>query len=238
MEVSCLQHIQAKLGGRRAARYISPQTGSYGFPRMIKIKDLNAHFPSYSSRVKVFINDIRMPGEAQMLDRILNAFAKRFFETTRNENQYATEDTVYILSFSIMLLNTDLHNRNLPRKEKMRLEDFIRNNRGINAGRDLPPELLSTLYYSIKRKELRMKEGDMWESESLTFVAPRMSGWLEKQLQGQLGFCRFHRFWFVLTNGCLFYFSSPVDRNPRCIIILEAVMVSLVYILSGHSSAK
>jgi cytohesin len=124
-----------------------------------------------------------------------------------------------------MLLNTDLHNRNLPQKEKMRVEDFVRNNRGINGGQDLPRELLTGLYHSIKRHEMRMKEGDMWESNSLTFMAPRISGWLEKKVQGQLGISRFHRFWFVLTNGCLFYFKGPADQDPRCIIILEAVMV-------------
>jgi len=162
-----------------------------------------------------------------MLDRVLNAFARRFFEINRTQGGYATEDTVYILSFSIMLLNTDLHNRNLPQKEKMRLEDFVRNNRGINGGQDLPRKLLTGLYHSIKRHEMRMKEGDMWESNSLTFMAPRISGWLEKKVQGQLGISRFHRFWFVLTNGCLFYFKGPADQDPRCIIILEAVMVCM-----------
>jgi len=160
-----------------------------------------------------------------MLDRVLNAFARRFFEVNRTQGWYATEDTVYILSFSIMLLNTDLHNRNLPQKEKMRLEDFVRNNRGINGGQDLPRELLTSLYNSIKQHEMRMKEGDMWESNSLTFIAPRISGWLEKKVQGHLGIGRFHRYWFVLTNGCLFYFRGPTDPDPRCIIILESVMV-------------
>ncbi len=91
--------------------------------------------------MRVLINDIRFPGEAQMLDRVLNAFARRYHQA--NPDAFATEDTVYILTFSLMLLNTDLHNRNLQPKEKMRLEDFIRNNRGINDGRDLPRELLA-----------------------------------------------------------------------------------------------
>lgn len=60
------------------------------------------------------------------------------------------QDTVHILSFSLIMLNTDLHNRNLNPRKKMKLEDFIRNNRGINDGQDLPRELLEALYNEIK----------------------------------------------------------------------------------------
>lgn len=98
--------------------------------------------------LQVLIKDIRFPGESQMIDRILQRFASRYFDC--NRTTYATEDVVYILSFSIMMLNTDLHNRNLNAREKMKLEDFIKNNRGINNGQDLPRDLLVTLYYSIK----------------------------------------------------------------------------------------
>ena len=35
-------------------------------------------------------------------------------------------------------------------EKRMTLEQFLRNNRGINDGADLPAELLSTLYYEIK----------------------------------------------------------------------------------------
>lgn len=49
-------------------------------------------------------------------------------------------DTCYILSFAIIMLNTSLHNPNV--KDKPTVERFISMNRGINAGGDLPEELL------------------------------------------------------------------------------------------------
>lgn len=50
-------------------------------------------------------------------------------------------DTCYILSFSIIMLNTSLHNPCV--KEKTTLDRFISMNRGINNGENLPDDLLS-----------------------------------------------------------------------------------------------
>jgi len=50
-------------------------------------------------------------------------------------------DTAYVLAFSIILLNTDLHNSRI--KRKMTKEEFIRNNKGIDNGEDLPLDYLS-----------------------------------------------------------------------------------------------
>lgn len=67
-----------------------------------------------------------------------------------------SQDAVHILSFSLIMLNTDLHNRNLNPRKKMKLEDFIKNNRGINNGTDLPRELLEELYNEIKVRQFTM----------------------------------------------------------------------------------
>lgn len=41
-------------------------------------------------------------------------------------------------------------------KKKMTCEEFIRNNRGINAGENLPQDFLSAVYESISRNEIRI----------------------------------------------------------------------------------
>lgn len=53
-----------------------------------------------------------------------------------------------------MMLNTDLHNPN--NKKKMTLEEFIRNNRGINRGENFPVSLLEQIYHSIARDEIKI----------------------------------------------------------------------------------
>lgn len=49
-------------------------------------------------------------------------------------------DTCYVLSFSIIMLNTSLHNPNV--RDKPPFERFVSMNRGINDGSDLPEEQL------------------------------------------------------------------------------------------------
>jgi len=39
------------------------------------------------------------------------------------------------------------------------VQDFLRNNRGINDGGDLPEEYMSSLYERIQTNEIKMKVG-------------------------------------------------------------------------------
>jgi brefeldin A-inhibited guanine nucleotide-exchange protein len=55
-----------------------------------------------------------------------------------------------------VLLNTDAHNPQI--KKRMTKEEFVRNNRGINDGADLPEELLSSIYDEISGNEIKMKD--------------------------------------------------------------------------------
>jgi cytohesin len=117
------------------------------------------------------------------------------------------------------MLNTDLHNQSITPDKKMTLDQFVRNNRGINSGQDIPTEVLTTLYNCVKENEIRMDETDMYESEVVAFMAPTKSGWLHKKTESMLGHWRRH--WFVLNDGCLYYFTDPSDEGPRCIIPLD-----------------
>jgi Sec7-like guanine-nucleotide exchange factor len=51
---------------------------------------------------------VRLPGEAQQIDRMVEKFAAEYHR--QNPNMFRAEDTCYILAFSIIMLNTDLHN--------------------------------------------------------------------------------------------------------------------------------
>ena len=42
-------------------------------------------------------------------------------------------------------------------KKKMTCEDFIRNNRGINDGENLPHDFLTAVYESVAHNEIRME---------------------------------------------------------------------------------
>ncbi|XP_069765546.1 cytohesin-3-like isoform X3 [Narcine bancroftii] len=88
--------------------------------------------------LRQFLWSFRLPGEAQKIDRMMEAFATRYCQC--NQDVFQSTDTCYVLSFAIIMLNTSLHNPNV--KEKPTLERFVAMNRGINNGGDLPPKLL------------------------------------------------------------------------------------------------
>ena len=56
------------------------------------------------------------------------------------------------------MLNTDLHNPNMQDEKRMTIEQFIRNNRGINDGQDLPESFLVELYRDIKNDEIQVQQ--------------------------------------------------------------------------------
>lgn len=64
--------------------------------------------------------------------------------------------TAYVLAYSTIMLNTDLHNPQV--KNRMTKLDFLKNNRGINDDRDLPEEFLSDIFDVIQVDEIRMKD--------------------------------------------------------------------------------
>lgn len=52
--------------------------------------------------------------------------------------QFRNPDTIFILAFAIILLNTDMYSPNVKPERKMKLEDFIKNLRGspVQSGSD------------------------------------------------------------------------------------------------------
>ncbi|KAK3012954.1 hypothetical protein RJ639_008991 [Escallonia herrerae] len=101
--------------------------------------------------LRLFLETFRLPGESQKIQRVLEAFSERYYE--QSVQILANKDAALLLSYSLIMLNTDQHNVQV--KKKMTEEDFIRNNRHINGGNDLPREFLSELYHSICKNEIR-----------------------------------------------------------------------------------
>ncbi|KAF8408141.1 hypothetical protein HHK36_007283 [Tetracentron sinense] len=101
--------------------------------------------------LRLFLETFRLPGESQKIQRVLEAFSERYYE--QSPQILVNKDAALLLSYSLIMLNTDQHNVQV--KKKMTEEDFIRNNRHINGGSDLPRDFLSELYHSICKNEIR-----------------------------------------------------------------------------------
>uniref|UniRef100_G1KS00 Cytohesin 4 n=1 Tax=Anolis carolinensis TaxID=28377 RepID=G1KS00_ANOCA len=170
--------------------------------------------------LRQFLWSFRLPGEAQKIDRMMEAFASWYCQC--NPGVFQSTDTCYILSFSIIMLNTSLHNPNV--KEKPPFERFMSMNRGINNGEDLREDLLKSLFDSIKNEPFSIPEDD-GNDLTHTFFNPSREGWLLK-LGGRVK--TWKRRWFILTDNCLYYFEYTTDKEPLGIIPLENLSIRKV----------
>jgi hypothetical protein len=77
------------------------------------------------------------------------------------------------------------------------------------GGRDVDPRILASLYDDIARTPLA---ADLAGADfGITFHAPARRGWLLKRCSG--GVLRWKRRYFLLADGCLYYFLSELDAE-------------------------
>lgn len=91
--------------------------------------------------LRKMLMDLCLPKETQQIDRVMEAFAKRYNEC--NEGLYGSEDQPYILAFSLMMLHTDAFNRNA--KVKMTKADYVKN----SSSSGVPQDILEYLYDNL-----------------------------------------------------------------------------------------
>ena len=96
----------------------------------------------------------------------------------------------------------------------MTLQQFLRNNEGINDGANLPEALLTELYHSIQANEIKMEQRE--------FISSVKEGWLQKQ-GGRVK--TWKKRYIILSGNVLYYFKSPKDKDPIGFIPLENIEV-------------
>jgi hypothetical protein len=68
----------------------------------------------FGSSLRKFLTKFRLPGEAQCIDRLMEAFSAMVYKQASERSYFKDADAAFILAFSTIMLNTDLHNPNLP----------------------------------------------------------------------------------------------------------------------------
>ncbi|KAM3466243.1 hypothetical protein MY5147_002384 [Beauveria neobassiana] len=103
--------------------------------------------------LRLLLESFRLPGEAQLIANIVESFSEKYC-TCDTPEQVANKDAAYVLSYAIILLNTDQHNPTIKANRRMTVEEFSRNLRGVNDGKNFSPEYLSDIYDSINSNEI------------------------------------------------------------------------------------
>jgi golgi-specific brefeldin A-resistance guanine nucleotide exchange factor 1 len=103
--------------------------------------------------LRVMLETFRLPGESPLIERIVTCFAEKYCDTTVLTD-VANKDAVFILTYAIIMLNTDQHNPNFKGQKRMTIEDFARNLRGQNDGQNFAMEYLQEIYDAIRTNEI------------------------------------------------------------------------------------
>ncbi|CEL55144.1 putative protein C211,03 OS=Schizosaccharomyces pombe (strain 972 / ATCC 24843) GN=SPBC211.03c PE=1 SV=1 [Rhizoctonia solani AG-1 IB] len=112
------------------------------------------HEKSIADAMRELLESFRLPGESQPIARITETFAKQFFSC--DPPGIKSEDAVFVLSYSVIMLNTDLHNP--QNRKRMTIVDYQKNLKGVNDGTDFDPEYLQAIYDSLRKREIVMPE--------------------------------------------------------------------------------
>lgn len=206
--------------------------------------------------LRILLKTFRLPGESQQIERIVETFASHYVgcqsyskekpaavniekveddeEKVELEPVEPDADAVFILSYSIIMLNTDRHNPNI--KVHMILDDYKRNLRGVYNSGDFPSWYLEKIFDSIRDKEIVMPEehhgSSQWFDDSWNTLMAANSSIVtthysadDFDLDTTLQFERyiFHSVLNNITNTVFKIFDSAEDDNiiTRMITVLD-----------------
>ena len=104
--------------------------------------------------LKLFLSTFQLPAEGQIIDRIIEHFASKYYKD--NPSLFSNADSAFYLSYCIILLQTELYNPNI--KDKMTLERFMELLKDQNKDGKLKEEYLSDIYRQVLEEPLSVPE--------------------------------------------------------------------------------
>lgn len=131
--------------------YLSNQSNEALLGAFIELLDFSGK--SIVDALRDLLGSFRLPGESPLISRIMTVFAEKFMDRCQPEG-LADNDSLFILTYAIIQLNTNLYNPNVKQQDRMTFQAFAYNTRGVNGGKDFAPELLQEIYDCIEQDEI------------------------------------------------------------------------------------
>ena len=120
---------------------------------------------------EMHILNINSQGEAQRVERLVEAFAQRYIEANPAvARKLENPDSIFVLAFAIIMLNTDAHSPSMRKEKRMTETDFINNLRGIDNGKDLDKQMLANVYNRVTTKEYKAQDDHINQVFPLNFI--------------------------------------------------------------------
>ncbi|CAB9523975.1 inhibited guanine nucleotide-exchange protein [Seminavis robusta] len=153
----------------------------------MKVEDALRHFLTNCG--------FQLPGEAQKVDRIMSTFAQCYWEDNAGDIKicpFQDQDTVFLLSFAIIMLNTDLHKsggapssrtNSKSARRHITKQEFLRNLSGVEGGEELKRDYLSAVYDSIQSNPIVLTSDESSETQTHAHSVEDR----ERMLKGMIG---------------------------------------------------
>jgi len=127
---------------------------------------------TFDEAMRTFLCDsnFRLPGEAQKIDRILEAFCHGY--CSDNPKVFRDSGSAFVLAFAIIMLNTDAHNDGIKPEKKMTFEQFARNLEGVDDGNNFPLTYLTAIYNNIVSNAIKFQDKASSSSSSSDSAEP------------------------------------------------------------------
>jgi len=117
------------------------------------------HGLSPDEALRHFLESFVLRGEAQQIERIIENFSQKLFDDRDpTKSPLKSKDAAFLMAYSMIQLNTDAHNEQI--KNKMTLQSYCKNLRGVNDGGDFPPKFMAKIYHSITSNEIKVRSGN------------------------------------------------------------------------------
>ncbi|KAK4042915.1 hypothetical protein C8A01DRAFT_13526 [Parachaetomium inaequale] len=94
--------------------------------------------------LRKLLMEAELPKETQQIDRFVQAFANRYHEC--NPGIYSSPDQAYFIAFSLLILHTDVFNKN--NKHKMQKADYLKNTHGEGIFNDILEVFYDNITYT------------------------------------------------------------------------------------------
>jgi brefeldin A-inhibited guanine nucleotide-exchange protein len=118
---------------------------------------------AFDLAIRYFLSGFRLPGEAQKIDRLMEKFAERYY--IQNRDTFASADMAFILAFSTIMLQTNLHNPAIREDKRMTKEQFIKQNKGISSDGELSDDMLCEIYDRIAAQPIEITQSDKFKQK-------------------------------------------------------------------------
>jgi brefeldin A-resistance guanine nucleotide exchange factor 1 len=196
--------------------------------------------------MREMLEAFRLPGEAQQIARITETFASIYFASEPGKitsilalrllsvapiAEIRSEDAVYVLAYSVIMLNTDLHNPQIrvssvvtvltcnmliQFQKRMTIEEYRRNLRGVNDGANFSPEYLVRFYLGNLPPFLTAIQQNIYDSiRKREIIMP-------EEHTGQLGFE--YAWKELLARSRISGASWNANTGPSLILPLHSIL--------------